>query len=36
MELRERLNQEGNFSSREEKSEKWEGRRDVTAEKMGG
>ena len=28
MELRERLNQEGNFSSCEEKAEKWEDRRD--------
>ena len=28
MELRERLNPEGNFSSCEEKAEKWKGRRD--------
>ena len=28
MELRERLNQEGNLSSCEEKAEKWEDRRD--------
>ncbi len=32
MELRERLNPEGNFSSCEEKAEKWEGRRDGRVE----